>query len=146
MALGAAALAVQVYGLGTAPAEPTFASARPVAERTQPSFIAYRPAPDATVEWRTYAPTPRLAARLAATEPAPAEPVLPRFRVVADGLNVRQAPDKGAVSITVLRQGAEVMVRERGEGWYRVQFAPGETGWVAERFLEPVPIEVAAAE
>lgn len=57
------------------------------------------------------------------------------FRVRANGLNVRSAPNKDSPQIMVLELGEEVEAAETQRSWVRVTTADGRSGWVYSKYL-----------
>lgn len=120
----AAVVAVAVLAACAAPTRP----GRPV-PRAAP--LATRPPPPAA---RPTTP-PKPAAR-----PVPAVPSPTPWYVTASSLNLRRCPGVECGRIGVLRQGDVVLrLREDGE-WAEVRVVrTGQTGWVANEFLEEQP-------
>ena len=64
-----------------------------------------------------------------------------RMQVTASTLNVRAAPSASADRLQdrTLRKHAAVTEECRGDGWSRVRLVDGRSGWVANKYLAPVP-------
>lgn len=94
------------------------------------------------VNWRSLQIGQRLrvpgAARVA-TAAGPATAIrTKRAKVVRDNVIVRGRPSTGSSRVTMVDQGRIAAIVDRKDGWYRLQFSGGTSGWVRGDMLAPV--------
>jgi uncharacterized protein YgiM (DUF1202 family) len=68
-------------------------------------------------------------------QPQPA-PALRRARVMVASANVRSGPDTTFSRVASLRQGAVVTILEERNNWFRIEYSPGQRGWILGRLVE----------
>jgi outer membrane protein assembly factor BamD (BamD/ComL family) len=63
-----------------------------------------------------------------------------KIKIVTKGkpLTVRSGPGKQNKVVTHLKNGAEATRFEEKNGWVRIQYAKGKTGWIHKNFIKPL--------
>ena len=56
--------------------------------------------------------------------------------VMADRVNVRAGANVNATSLGQLPKGAQVVILEKTQGWYKIEPVDDSYGWIAEEFLD----------
>jgi tetratricopeptide (TPR) repeat protein len=59
--------------------------------------------------------------------------------VIADNVNARSGPFEDAQSVFTVRDGAELSVLDRRDGWVQVADAAGKSGWLSAKQVAVVP-------
>ena len=78
-------------------------------------------------------------AALPAAQNVPAPPAAKVGTIIEDNLNLRDGPGKDYISMVKLAANQEVALLANYEGWFQIETAEGNVGWVSQDFLALQP-------